>query len=288
MCSLILTHIILAAHRTIIKAQKPPNMYISTDSNIEKKKEPLCIIAFSSRLAMAGVTLLLLLSICFLVMGSYYISFEFNFRGAAALALSYLSESTRQTYSLITLGLRLPYSSPNPDSFGIRWIQVTFFLFALVIPLLHLLFVLTLWLIPLTRKIQRRIYVVTEILNAWSAIDVFVVSVIASLLEISQFAQFIIGDRCDLINVYLKAYFDEALQGEDKCFDVITKLETGCWLLFSGCIFYLISSIVVMRACHRALSKRDNSLQRTPTATSQTLPPQVDSPQTYCEIHSNK
>jgi len=204
-----------------------------------------------------GIPFFLVASIVLLVFGSYWISFEFQFLGAAALALEYLLQPTYQSYSLITLGLSLPDASPSPNDFGIRLVQVTFFVYALAMPLCHLLFLLFLWLVPLSRKSQRRIYYVTEIFNAWSANDVFVISVIATLLEIEQFAQFIIGDRCDTINIYLAKYMSEALNGVDKCFDVVTKLDVGCWLLFSACVIYTFSSLVVMRACHKAIDTRE-------------------------------
>jgi len=119
--------------------------------------------------------------------------------------------------------------------------------------------------------------VVTEVLNAWSAIDVFVISIVAALLEIEQFAQFIIGNRCDLINEILKQYFDGALKGKDKCFDVQTKLYTGCWLLFSSCVIYLLAAFVVMRACHKALELQNDlnkakSVVETPPETHKVLP----------------
>jgi len=262
MISLILTHIILAAHRKIIKAEKHiGETLVLSSSPQSKKRKSLCSIAFTPGLRQIIGSLLitfgLIISLCLLIVGSYWISFEFQFRGAAAIALSYLSQSVSQAYSLITLGLGLPSASPEPNSFGIRFIQVTFFLYGLAIPLFHLFFLLILWLLPLSRKSQRRIYILTEILNAWSAIDVFVISVIAALLEISQFAQFIIGNRCDQINYYLALYLNDVLKGVDKCFDVITKLDTGCWLLFAGCVSYVVSSFFVMRACHRALSNRE-------------------------------
>ena len=43
-----------------------------------------------------------------------------------------------------------------------------------------------------------------EVLYAWSALDVFVVSLIVSVLQIRQFAAFIIGDKCDAINPLLE------------------------------------------------------------------------------------
>ena len=49
-------------------------------------------------------------------------------------------------------------------------------------------------------KIHSQLMVLTEVCNAWSALDVFCVSIAAALLEIQQFAAFIVGDACDGIN----------------------------------------------------------------------------------------
>ena len=45
--------------------------------------------------------------------------------------------------------------------------------------------------------------VACEILNAWSGVDVLVLALIASIIEIKSFVQFMIGDKCDLINTVL-------------------------------------------------------------------------------------
>lgn len=54
-----------------------------------------------------------------------------------------------------------------------------------------------LWLVPMTERVQWGTLVVAEIFNAWQGIDVFVLAILASILEISKFAQFMIGDMCD-------------------------------------------------------------------------------------------
>ena len=59
-------------------------------------------------------------------------------------------------------------------------------------------------MIPLRLTAFRKLVVVAEVANAWNAIDVFVVSVVAALFEIQQFAEFIIGDSCDEINALLE------------------------------------------------------------------------------------
>ena len=61
-------------------------------------------------------------------------------------------------------------------------------------------------------------------LNHRSAIDVFCVSIGAAILEIQQFAAFIVGDSCDGINKVLAKYLDQQLEGDDKCFDLTAEL----------------------------------------------------------------
>ena len=50
---------------------------------------------------------------------------------------------------------------------------------------------LALLVYPTTQKIQRKLLVAAEIANAWSAVEVFVLSIVAALFQISTFASFI-------------------------------------------------------------------------------------------------
>ena len=59
-------------------------------------------------------------------------------------------------------------------------------------------------------------------------LDVFAVGVVAALLEISKFAQFMVGHRCDAQQVLGST--STATGAYDKCFDVSTELTRapGC------------------------------------------------------------
>ena len=92
-------------------------------------------------------------------------------------------------------------------------------------PFAVLLAMLLLWLVPLTLSAQRSMFVLAEVLNAWSALDVFCIAIAAALLEIQQFAAFIVGDSCDGINEVLKMIDAPGLEGDDKCFDVVATLD---------------------------------------------------------------
>ena len=117
---------------------------------------------------------------------------------------------------------------------------------------------------------QQRFFVLTEILNAWSALEVFVVSVIVALLELPTFAQFIIGDMCDIPNDLITTldhstppagHANDLIwrmltnigHGEDKCFDVKAVLEPGCWILFAAFMIAIIVIQLVTRSCAQVI-----------------------------------
>ena len=102
--------------------------------------------------------------------------------------------------------MALPSSSVNPNSFSIRWIQISFMLFAFIIPLCYIFIIFLLWVIPLYAKEQRILFTIAEIIRAWSSMEVFVLAVITALIALQQFTRSIIGHHCDLINKIIKRF----------------------------------------------------------------------------------
>ena len=253
-----------------VPSSSPRHHSSSFSSSDKSKKQALCNHLYEQGdrkfsctiLGKHTITALLLLTITLIAVGSSISSFAFEFKGATGFVLELLGESRKTSYSVISLGNNLPNSSDNPHSFGIRWIQATYFTFIVAVPLAHLLVLLFLWLTPLTVRVQRKVFVVIEVFNAWSAVEVFVISIIAALLEIRQFAAFMVGDKCDQINPILKQYFSDELLGDDICFDVVATLDKGCWILFSACFIYIFV-LFVMKTCHTALKAHSQSYQHT-------------------------
>ena len=116
-------------------------------------------------------------------------------------------------YSIVSLGEDIRKASPAPDSFITYYIVVTYFIFGVGVPLLHLVFVLLLWFVKMTKQAQKGMLVATEVLNAWSGLDVLVLALIASIIEIKSFVKFMVGDKCDVINDILVKYMDTPLDG---------------------------------------------------------------------------
>jgi len=258
MASLGLTHIIVAYHHISVDASSQHYGTVSKNRKalsrrvFRVRKTNFVFTPFGKYM----VTFFLIIAAILISVGVSIDSFDFQFKGAAGFVLDAMGDNSTSSYSLITLGTALPMSSESPNAPGIRWIQAIYFTFTLAVPLAHLIVLGFLWLVPLKHAIQRRIFMITQVLDAWSALEVFVVSIIAAVLEIQQFAQFIIGNKCDLINEILKKYFHNQFGQGDVCFDVVATLTSGCWTLFTACIVYLISGNLIMRICHNSLKKR--------------------------------
>ena len=199
---------------------------------------------------------LLISTLSLVLIGSTTTTFSFEFHGLAEYALQLFKIPSSRDYSVLSLGFSVPESYENPHSNTIRFTQDVFFLTVFLIPIAMLTSVFVLWFAPLPRKAQKTLYDVSEVLNAWSCIDVFVVAVMAAILEIRQFAKFIVGDKCNSIDPYVEKYFGTILGGYNSCFEVVAELEKGCWLLFIAAIIFFVSSFLVMRVCRDALEER--------------------------------
>jgi len=224
-------------------------------------KRRLCaVLKDSSQYSSIAVTLGLLLSMFLAVLGVFMTTFEFVFQGIAGLALG--PEESVRAYSLFGLGEELPAASINPNTFGIHWIQFFFIVFSGVTVLIFLGLLLVLWNAPLTVKGQRTFLVLAQVMNAWSGLDVFVVAILACVLEISQFANFILGDTgLDAINPYMPLIFsffpqwNQMLQdgGGATIFTLTTQLKPGFWLLAVAAILSTGIGQLTLNKCSRSL-----------------------------------
>ena len=252
--SLCLSHIITHLHRSLDehpdqnKGEKAES-YTSLISFAENKYLP-------DKFFRALITVLLIVTLILVLVGSFITSFSFYFHGLAGYALDLFDIPPYRDYSVIELGFSIPKSYENPNDGVIRFTQVIYFLTVFIMPVTMLINIIFLWLVPLPRKAQKFFYTIAEILNAWSCLDVFVLAIIAAILEIGKFTEFIVGDKCDAINPFIAKYFDKTLEGHNTCFEVKAYLKNGCWFLFVAAIIFFISSNIVMRVCRNALNER--------------------------------
>ena len=252
--SLCLSHIITHLHRSLDehpdqnKGEKAES-YTALISFAESK-------IFGKKSFQVLISILLIITLCLVVAGSFITSFSFYFHGLAGYALDLFQIVPHREYSVIKLGFSVPESYENPNDKTIRFTQAIYFITVFVMPISTLLNIIFLWFIPLPRKIQKFLYNAAEILNAWSCLDVFVIAIFAAILQISQFTEFIVGDKCDTINPFIDKYFYDILNGHNKCFEVQAYLQSGCWILFIAAIMFFILTKIVMKVCRNALDER--------------------------------
>jgi hypothetical protein len=205
-----------------------------------------------------------LVAMAFLQLGFGEPSFVFEIGGLAGMALG--DKSKRTSYSLLSLGGAIPDSVENPDNFGILFLQSAYYFYAVATPIACLLCLTLLFICPMSLSRQKSLLVVAEIANAWSAVEVFVLSICAALLQISTFASFIIGDKCDLINKLMRELSkreDIVIPNMDDnpvCFTVQASVDpSNCWFLIVG---VLLNSFVVsigLQIAQAAVKERSNA-----------------------------
>jgi Paraquat-inducible protein A len=188
------------------------------------------------------LSLLLVGLIALVYLATFTFSFTFEFQGLVGWLLQRQQVGSNVSdYSFDSVGWHMQegagISSSGPEAQdSLKWqilsMQICYFAFGLVAPTMLLLALLALWFKPLSLTGLVRTLVASDIIGAWTAIDVFCVSVAAALLEIRQFAAFIVGDNCGDINA-AATYFLQMKPGEiTTCFDVITTLKTVSLLSF--------------------------------------------------------
>ena len=243
--SLILGHAVLFFHRKTMQLH-------DDDGDIDDTTKTLMINhGFNTpdrnsrkRLSRFAQGLLLLFAIAtmgFLLWGFFQESYTFEIGGLAGMMLG--EDMSKSSYSVLSLGAALPSSVEDPQSQSIIFLQGTFFFFTMVTPILCLVLILVLLATPLTLKWQRYLLVAAEIANSWSAVEVFLLSILAALFQISTFASFMIGDKCDEINILAKKIFDERDTDTTVCFTVDASVESNCWYLLVGAVanIFLVS-----------------------------------------------
>jgi len=246
--SLILGHVMKGCHRYALQIGE---FKADTRSDDAPRLCRLCDIVDAlpgkRRMVVHGPTIVVLFSLLLVCIGIFLHAFQFKFLGLAGFVLG--EQESVRPFSVFTLAETVATSSPNPGSFGMLWIQFLFALFTMWVVILYHVILLFLWRAPLTDKCQRYLLVTAETLNAWSGLDVFVVTELAAVMEIETFAVAMVGHACDPItNVISKFAWSENIPGGVKCFDVISTLEGGFYVLAVAAV---VSQVVGNRMLHR-------------------------------------
>lgn len=254
--SLVAGHLILYFHRRSLVADK------LSDCG-EDTKESLCRHEFQddengiqrqmTKVFSGAIVTVMILAAVFLGIGMTKKSFIFKVGGLVGKLMD--DDDRSKAYSLLTLGTSLPSSVQYP-SFGMTCLQTAYFFYAAIMPFACLVSLGVLWLIPMTVAWQKRCMTVAEVANAWSAVEVFALSIIASLVELPTFASFMIGDKCNLVNEFLATHFDDEMDGQDVCYTVSSSVASNVWFLVCGAVLNSFVVSFLLKVAHVAIGER--------------------------------
>jgi hypothetical protein len=271
--SLVLGHAALSMHRKSISSKTEVDDK-ATPLWRRDEKNPERLLRTKSAFAQAVAVFVLLVCSCsFLAIGVCTSAIQFDFLGIAGYALG--SEEKTRSFSLVKLAQALPHASDipgnavtNKDHFfsmafiGPRFIQVTFWIFAVIAPLMQMVILCLLWVWPLTPRTQRRYQTLAEICSAWSSLDVVLFAVVAAMLQIKRFANFVVGGGCLSFNTALAAISNrDTLNVDDECFDLDTAFEPGCWLLIASALMSNFVGIWVTKRCDMSVANNELRLR---------------------------
>jgi len=141
-------------------------------------------------------------------------------------------------FSLFQFACDLPSFAEHPLSFAALFNQVTFILFALSVNYLQLLLLLLLWynLVPRWRIIENvNIPAVAHCLGAWAAMDVALISMIITMVELKQ-SDFVHLEGNQKEQLSRLTGID--VSGGDKGLTVDVMLGSGTYLLFGAVLLH--------------------------------------------------
>lgn len=250
--SLVSGHVILYFHRRSLAGIKSSDGAKESLSQHEFQDEESDSQRRMTRLFSGLIVAVMALAIAFLSIGMVKKSFVFEVGG---LAGKMLGDDRTKAYSLLTLGSSLPQSVQEPTSLGMTCLQTAYYFYSVIMPFTCLSALGLLFLLPMTLPCQQRMMSLAEIANAWSAVEVFALSIVASLVEISTFASFMIGHKCDLINDFLANHFADEFD-DDTCYTVKSSVASDVWYLICGALLNSLTVSFLLKVAHRALNER--------------------------------
>lgn len=141
----------------------------------------------------AIVTVLLPLTLAFIVYASMASLFSFHFGGLIGRLLGIVDPTEiNSQQSIVSTVLEIGIIGSD----GAVFLEVFLLLITTVLPLIHVTLLAVLWFVPFTLKQQKIVYTLQEICAAWVSLDVFLVNTVASVLQLQKFTKWTVGNHC--------------------------------------------------------------------------------------------
>ena len=258
---LVVTSIVLKLHRDEVVAEQDATETMETGSlsltkHLTSAPETAHLVSLSGS-AHPGIKAVVLVglvaAIVCISLSAVVDLFTISLHGAIALVLDTLNLPTQKSYSLFVLGEAFANATHLPITFGVRVLQILYYLASLFFPLLGLVLGGVVWFVPMPVDTQRTLVFGVEVLVAWSGVDVAAAAIVAGLAQLQTFVYSVTHDYCTALRPILNEYLSEPLQGDTHCFDAHASLVHGCWIMAAGAVLYIVVMAIIIHHADRTL-----------------------------------
>ncbi|GBG32336.1 Hypothetical Protein FCC1311_085612 [Hondaea fermentalgiana] len=218
---------------------------------------------------------LLGMAFLFIIVGITLPLITFDLRGLLGLLLELVSEGSPRlasqlnlkTYSVLSMGAALG-ESPTDSTW--EAVVITFFkmLYAISVyvgPLLLIVLLFALMVVPMDLGTGQGLFFWTKINSYWSGLEIYLVAIILTLLELGIVTQFITDFITNDVCSQAKAAIELAVADPDTngvCFTIYSYLEPTAVVLFLGLFFQLVAFYIVTVIASAALADRNYAAYR--------------------------
>lgn len=165
---------------------------------------------------------------------------SFDLIGYTGWLIDVFRKDTSKSFNAIQIGIEVSKSAEHPKSFKVLFAQIFFYLLTIIIPYVHLIFLILLVFLPLTKKNLARLFYICRLLYSWSCNDVFIVSFFVSFFVIKKV--YISGRKCK----FLKPIVDEKLiENNSKCYEISTRIQSSAYLILLSAVLCTFLKIFV-------------------------------------------
>jgi len=210
----------------------------------------------------AAVVILAVLAVAMLfnMIGVFLPFVTFEMKGLVGLLLEYinnnpgpdtefLTQLNIKTYSIVDLGAQLSRSpaASVADRMVLVFFQFLFFLVTFIAPIFNVGMIAALFVIPMDLKTLNRVHFFTKLSFYWSALEVFTVGIVATIIEIEPVTAYIVDFITDDICGYIRGAISLLVEDEEDafCLNVIGSFEPTAGVLIFGSLLQLLGFFVV-------------------------------------------
>ena len=149
------------------------------------------------------------------------------------------------------------------DYIGLGTLGILFVMTILVVPILQTLTLARQWFAPLAQKQRTRMSILTEILEAWQYVEVYLLALVVSAWQLGPISSFMINSYCDgLDDTFATLVYYGILKPVDaQCFRVQAEIQNGTFILIAASALLFLLHTFVVKAVNQY--ERDASLLHT-------------------------